>query len=65
MFSEYWVKASLFSLNTTYKSLLATNYPNRSACIEFYSDDVIKIKFMKLWNWLKYFERTTSERPTN
>ena len=71
MFSEYWVQASLFSLNTTYKSLLATNYPkatnypNRSAYIEFYSDDVIKIKFVKLWNWLKYFERTTSERPTN
>ena len=35
-----------------------------SARIEFYSDDVIKIKFVKLWNWLKYFERTISERPT-
>ena len=32
--------------------------------IEFLSDDAIKIKFLKLWDFLGYFERTTSERPS-
>ena len=26
--------------------------------------DVIKFRFLKLWDFLGYFERTTSERPT-
>ena len=36
-----------------------------SVHIEFQIDDVVKIKFLKLWNLLGYFERTTSERPTH
>ena len=26
--------------------------------------DVIKLKFVKLWDFLGYYERTTSKRPT-
>ena len=32
--------------------------------IEFRSDDVIKMKFVKLWDLLRYSERTTSKAPT-
>ena len=32
--------------------------------IEFRSDDVIKMKFVKLWDLLTYSERTTSKTPT-
>ena len=32
--------------------------------MEFLSDDVTKIKFLKLRDSLGYFERTTSERPS-
>ena len=32
--------------------------------LEFYSDDIIKIKFVILWNLLGCIERTTPERPT-
>ena len=31
--------------------------------IEFRSDDVIKMKFVKLWDLLRYSERTTSKTP--
>ena len=34
------------------------------AAIEFYSDDVIKTKFVKLWDLSGYSERTSSKRPT-
>ena len=33
-------------------------------CIEYRSDDVIKMKFVKLWDLLRYSERTTSKTPT-
>ena len=32
--------------------------------IEYRSDDVIKMKFVKLWDLLRYSERTTSKTPT-
>ena len=32
--------------------------------IEYRSDDVIKMKFVKLWDLLSYSERTTSKTPT-
>ena len=32
--------------------------------IEYRSDDVIKMKFAKLWDLLRYSERTTSKTPT-
>ena len=32
--------------------------------IEYQSDDVIKMKFVKLWDLLRYSERTTSKTPT-
>ena len=32
--------------------------------IEFRSDDVIKKKFVKLWDLLRYSERKTSKTPT-
>ena len=31
--------------------------------IEYRSDDVIKMKFVKLWDLLSYSERTTSKTP--
>ena len=31
--------------------------------IEYRSDDVIKMKFVKLWDLLRYSERTTSKTP--
>ena len=31
--------------------------------IEYRSDDVIKMKFTKLWDLLRYSERTTSKTP--
>ena len=31
---------------------------------EYRSDDVIKMKFVKLWDLLRYSERTTSKAPT-
>ena len=31
---------------------------------EYRSDDVIKMKFVKLWDLLRYSERTTSKTPT-
>ena len=31
--------------------------------IEFRGDDVIKKKFVKLWDLLRYSERTTSKTP--
>ena len=34
------------------------------ARIEYQSDDVIKMKFVKLWDLLSYSERTTSKTPT-
>ena len=33
-------------------------------CIEYKSDDVIKMKFVKLRDLLRYSERTTSKTPT-
>ena len=33
-------------------------------CIEYRSDDVIKMKFVKLWDLLRYSERTTPKTPT-
>ena len=32
--------------------------------IEYESDDVLKMKFLKLWNLSGYSERTMSKRPT-
>ena len=32
--------------------------------IEYRSDDVIKMKFVKLWDLLSYSERTMSKTPT-
>ena len=32
--------------------------------IEYRSDDIIKMKFVKLWDLLRYSERTTSKTPT-
>ena len=32
--------------------------------IEYRSDDVIKMKFLKLWDLFRYSERTTSKTPT-
>ena len=32
--------------------------------MEFLSDDIIKIKFLKLWDLSGYSERTMSKRPT-
>ena len=32
--------------------------------VEYRSDDVIKMKFAKLWDLLRYSERTTSKTPT-
>ena len=32
--------------------------------IEYRSDDVIKMKFVKLWDLLRYSDRTTSKTPT-
>ena len=32
--------------------------------IEYRSDDVLKMKFVKLWDLLRYPERTTSKTPT-
>ena len=32
--------------------------------IEYRSDDVIKMKFAKLWDLLRYSERTASKTPT-
>ena len=32
--------------------------------IEYRSDDDIKMKFVKLWDLLRYSERTTSKTPT-
>ena len=32
--------------------------------IEYRSDDVIKMEFEKLWDLLRYSERTTSKTPT-
>ena len=31
--------------------------------IEYRSDDVIKMKFVELWDLLRYSERTTSKTP--
>ena len=36
----------------------------RSNRMKFRLDDITKIKFLKLWDLLGYFERTTSERLT-
>ena len=36
----------------------------RTTTIEFKSDDVIKIKFVKLWDLSGYSKRTTSKNPT-
>ena len=33
--------------------------------IEFRSDDIINMKFVKLWDLLRYSERTTVKTPTH
>ena len=38
--------------------------PLPTTSIEYRSDDVIKMKFVKLWDLLRYSERTTSKTPT-
>ena len=44
---------------------LSVQCPNRSPRkIEYQSDDVIKMKFVKLWDLLRYSERATSKTPT-
>ena len=49
-----------FSVNSE-----AVPIPQRSRfTIEYRSDDVIKMKFVKLWDLLSYSERTTSKTPT-
>ena len=39
-------------------------YPLLQAVIEYRSDDVIKMKFAKLWDLLRYSEKPPSKTPT-
>ena len=50
-------------MNSSGNSLIQRNKVSYTESIELLSDDVIKIKFVKLWELLGYFESTTSERP--
>ena len=43
---------------------LAVSMTSSERTIEYQSDDVIKMKFVKLWDLLRYSERTTSKTPT-
>ena len=44
--------------------LLMVKILTRNDRIEYRSGDVIKMKFVKLWDLLRYSERTTSKTPT-
>ena len=44
--------------------LLEPGHLEKDYPIEYRSDDVIKMKFVKLWDLLRYSERTTSKTPT-
>ena len=61
--SSYFNLSSLHILGST-----PVGFPAMSGwkClgIEYRSDDVIKVKFVKLWDLLRYSERTTSKTPT-
>ena len=54
------------------KSLVFKLYFHKMSCdlnlnliiIEFKSDDVVKLKFVNLWDLSGHSERTTSRRPT-
>ena len=45
-------------------TLIQRSQVSYTESIEFHSDDVIIIKFVKVWDLSEYFERTTSERHT-
>ena len=51
---------SHFNVGVTLRLLLSARVS--SLVIEYRSDDVIKMKFVKLWDLLSYCERTTSKQ---
>ena len=52
------------TLNRRHDGHVGGNLTLFSCTIEYLSDDVIKMNFLKLWDLPGYSERTMSKRPT-
>ena len=63
-FAREFTKAQLDQINKVYKTGGRLVIKPTRKQIEYRSDDVIKMKFVKLWDLLSYSERTTSKTPT-
>ena len=63
-FAREFTKAQIDQINKVYKTGGRLVIKPTRKQIEYRSDDVIKMKFVKLWDLLSYSERTTSKTPT-
>ena len=65
--SRWFIRHTFFIVPCCYCSIVTWFFGHlttENEAIEFYSDDAIKIKFVKLWDLSQYSERTSSKWPT-
>ena len=65
--SRWFIRHTFFIVPCCYCSIVTWFFGHMTTeneAIEFYSDDAIKIKFVKLWDLSQYSERTSSKWPT-